>query len=257
MTTRDTAWPAGSPAWIELSSDDLRNARTTYGHLFGWDVEDGTSDSGGYVVALKNGRSAAGIYSPDDDVPPAWLLYLASDDVEATVRSATEAGATVVVEPGDIGPTSGRFAVLQDPTGAVFGVWQGGELSGLQVVGEPGTFAWTTLLTRDLAASQTFYAAVFGYTYRPVSDDLVTVVSPGDEPVAAMHTAGELPDDAPPGWVVHFAVADRDSTVSLAEMEDGTEVLMSFDSPFGREAVLRAAGGEVLNVIELAEESPA
>lgn len=250
MSTRDTLWPVGSPAWIDLGTDDLRTTRQTYGHLLGWDMDDGTSSSGGYVVALKHGRAAAGAYLAEDGQPPAWLVYFASEDVDATTAQAIETGASVVMEPTGTSPTIGRFAVLQDPTGATFGVWQGEELSGLQVLREPGAFCWTTLLTRDLPAAREFYATVFGYAYDEVDENLVTVRTAEGEAVASMHHAEQLPDDAPAAWNVHFCVASRDATVALAEMEEGLEVLMSFDSPFGPEAVLRTSAGEVFNVTE-------
>lgn len=251
MTTRDTPWQAGRPAWIDLNSADLHSTRQTYGHLLGWDTDDGTSDSSGYVVALKNGRAAAGLYEDDGDTPSAWLLYLATEDLNATVTRATESGATVLIEPPESPSPVGRFAVLQDPTGAQFGLWEGGELNGMQTVQEPGTYCWSTLLTRDLPAAREFYAAVFGYTYDAVDDGLVTVRAADGADVASMHDAGELPQDAPPAWNVHFGVASRDATVSLAEMEDGLEVLMSFDTPFGPEAVLRTGTGEVFNITQI------
>lgn len=254
MTTRDARWPTGHPAWIDLNSADLDYTRKTYGHLFGWDTEDGTSDTSGYVVALKNGRASAGVYADDGSTPSAWLLYFAVDDVEAALARATDAGATVLIEPPSGPSPAGRFAVLSDPTGAQFGLWDGGELSGLQVVRESGTFGWTTLLTRDLSTAREFYGTVFGYTYGEVQEGLLTVRAADGDEVASMHHAGELPEDAPPAWNVHFGVASRDATVALAEMEDGLEVLMSFDSPSGAEAVLRTGTGEVFNISEVPED---
>ena len=59
-----------------------------------------------------------------DDVPPNWTTYIGSHDVDATAARAKELGATIFREPTDV-PGTGRFAIIQDPTGAVFGVWQG------------------------------------------------------------------------------------------------------------------------------------
>lgn len=247
MSTRDTTWPTGSPAWVDLGTDDLHAAGKAYGHLFGWDL--GEASDGEYAIALKNGRAAGAIYSLEGQ-PTGWVLYFATDAIESTVERATSAGAAVQVAPTDVDSGAGRFALLTDPTGATFGLWQGQELTGIQIVDEPGSFVWTTLLTRDLPAARAFYAAVFDYAYDEVSDDLLTVRRPDGGLVASMHHAGELPENAPPAWNVHFCVASRDATISMAEMEDGFEVLMSFETPFGAEAVLRGPSGEVFNVTE-------
>ncbi|WP_156822647.1 VOC family protein [Demetria terragena] len=248
MSTRDTSWPYGHPAWIDLNSHDLRATRATYGHLFGWDLGDAVE--GEYAIALKNGRSVAGVYAAEDGKSPAWLLYFGTDDVTATVERATEAGATVLVAASDAGPASGRFAILQDPAGAAFGLWQGGELTGMQMVGEPGGFGWASLLTRDLPTASEFYSTLFGYRYDEITPDLLTARNADGEAVATLHLADQLPDDVPPTWNIHLAVASRDATVSLAEMEDDLDVLATFDTSFGAEAVLRGPSGEVFNVME-------
>ncbi|KNX39026.1 VOC family protein [Luteipulveratus halotolerans] len=252
MPTRDTVWPAGTPCWVDCGFDDFDRARRFYGHLFGWDTDEGDGPSR-YTICLKNGRSAAGISAnADKGQGTFWATYFATDDADATAAAVRDAGGTVVMEPTDVGP--GRMAIFEDTTGASFSVWQGGDITGVQVYGEPGTLAWNDLMTRDLEAAKTFYAAVFGYTYEPTGDDYVLFTPPGAErPAGGMHLAAELPDEVPPSWLVHFAVADRDSTVSLAEMEDGVDVLMTFDTPFGPEATLRGQEGEVFNVIALAD----
>ena len=56
-------------------------------------------------------------------MPPNWLSYLGTDDLDATTGKAAELGATVHMEPTDI-PGVGRFSVLQDPVGAAFALFQ-------------------------------------------------------------------------------------------------------------------------------------
>jgi hypothetical protein len=53
-------------------------------------------------------------------VPAHWMVYFAVDDTDATAAKAAELGGQVSVPPTDIPP--GRFAVLNDPQGAVFSV---------------------------------------------------------------------------------------------------------------------------------------
>src|SRR5439155_16583692 len=58
----------------------------------------------------------------------------------------------------------GSMAVFQDPTGAVFAVWQSGKHKGAEVVNAPGSFSWNELATRDMNAAKNFYPKVFGWT---------------------------------------------------------------------------------------------
>jgi hypothetical protein len=60
---------------------------------------------------------------PRDDIPVHWTTYIAAQDADATVARAKELGATILSEPMDV-PKMGRFAIIRDPTGAVFGIWQ-------------------------------------------------------------------------------------------------------------------------------------
>ncbi|MDE9365437.1 VOC family protein [Luteipulveratus sp. YIM 133132] len=255
MATRDTPWPAGTPCWIDCGFEDLDRARRFYGHLFGWDTDEGEGPNH-YTTCLKNHRVVAGMSeSQDEHAPTVWTTYFATEDVEVTTEAVRRAGGEVVLDATDI-DAQGRLAIYRDPTGATFSVWQGGDLTGVQVFGEPGSMAWNDLITRDLEAAKTFYAAVFGYTYEDMGGGYVTFRPPGFEGMAGgMHQAAELADDADPHWLVHFAVADRDATVALAEMEDDVDVLMTMSTPFGPEATLRGAEGEVFNIIALNDGS--
>ena len=61
MVTRDTPWPEGTPCWVDLSVDDLPKAIAFYQGLFGWEVQRGGPEVGGYSMALIGGKAAAGI----------------------------------------------------------------------------------------------------------------------------------------------------------------------------------------------------
>ena len=61
MVTRDTAWPAGTPCWVDLGVEDIGKAKAFYGGLFGWEIREGPPESGGYCMAELDGRQVAGI----------------------------------------------------------------------------------------------------------------------------------------------------------------------------------------------------
>ncbi|WP_265442912.1 VOC family protein [Flexivirga meconopsidis] len=260
MATRKTPWPAGTPCWTDCAFEPehrgMHHARDFYSKLFGWRMEEGAKETGGYTTCFKDDEPAAALLpKTEQDQPTAWVTYLATDDVDATVAKVRDAGGQVVAEPQDV-LTFGRMALCVDPTGALFGVWQAGDHIGFGIVNEPDTVTWNDLMTRDLRAAKTFYASVFGYTYDERDDAYVTIQLPDGTVVGGMHQADQLDADTPANWLVHFAVADRDSSAQIAQ-ELGAEILMTYDTPFGPEALLQGKHGEVFTVFSPATDAPA
>ena len=169
MVTRDTRWSAGTPCWIELSVPDVPKAAAFYASLFGWDVRSASPDPGGYAIAHYRDRVAAAIGPASGRRrPPAWLTYLAADEVDPVVERITAAGGQLTHDPVDVGE-EGRMAVAVDPAGAAFGLWQGGHTTGIGVANEAGALTWNEHLSWDFDAAKAFYRAVFGYDFQDVS----------------------------------------------------------------------------------------
>jgi len=117
----------GAMCWNELMTTDTDAAGKFYTNLFGWGVETmDMGEMGTYTMWTRNeGRPAGGmlaISAAMGPVPPNWLVYFAVTDPDATHAKAVALGGQSVVAPTDI-PNAGRFAVIQDPVGAVFGVY--------------------------------------------------------------------------------------------------------------------------------------
>jgi len=117
----------GAMCWNELMTPDTDGAGKFYTNLFGWGTE--TMNMGGmgnYTMWTRGeGRPGGGMMSTPagkEDIPPNWLVYFAVTDPDATHTKALELGGTTIVPPADI-PGAGRFAVIQDPVGGVFGVY--------------------------------------------------------------------------------------------------------------------------------------
>ena len=118
----------GSISWVELGTGDIASATKFYKDVFGWGSETAPmGDSGEYTLFTQGENQIAGGYDKTgvlpDEVPPHWLVYFATDDIEATVAKANELGgtATDVMEV----EMAGKISVIHDPQGAVFGVIQG------------------------------------------------------------------------------------------------------------------------------------
>jgi uncharacterized protein len=117
----------GTFVWDELLCTDVEGARSFYRELLGWTAIDMDMGEFVYTIFKRNGdKDAAGAMKKPEGTPgppAAWLTYLATADVDASVQKATQLGATTFM-PGTDVPNVGRLAVLQDPTGAAFGLFK-------------------------------------------------------------------------------------------------------------------------------------
>ena len=121
---QDVYKTVGAFSWNELSTSNPKAATEFYGTLFGWKFETMNMGQGDYHIVKVGETSMGGVMAPPPQaqgMPPAWGCYVTVANTEATAAKCKSLGGRVLVEPMDI-PTVGRFAVLQDPQGAVFTV---------------------------------------------------------------------------------------------------------------------------------------
>jgi predicted enzyme related to lactoylglutathione lyase len=242
----------GRFCWVELATSDQPAAKVFYGGLFGWEPRDqpmGPNEF--YTLMEKSGRDAAAAYTlrPDQKgVPPHWLLYVAVERADAAAARAKDLGASVLAPPFDV-MDSGRMAVLQDPTGAVFAVWEARRHPGLGVVEEPGAFCWAELLTRDTSKAQSFYEALFGWATG--GDARYTEWKSGDRSIGGMMEIQKDWGDVPPHWLVYFQVENVDRSIEKAKALGATLTMGPQDMPeVGRFAMLRDPQGAAFYVFQ-------
>ena len=81
-------------------------------------------EGGDYLCLVSGGRQVGGaMVPPKEGIPPHWNVYFGTDDTDAGVARAVELGADVVAPAFDV-PGVGRLAVLADPQGAMFNLFQ-------------------------------------------------------------------------------------------------------------------------------------
>lgn len=259
MPTRDHAFPEGTPCWIDCQVDDTGRAREFYSALFGWQIDDGPANAGGYLMALKDGRVAAGI-GPKPvgmSMPSVWSTYLAADDADATSAKVTGAGGQLLMPAFDVLDV-GRMTFALDPTGAAFGIWEARSLAGAAIYNEPGTYCWNELHTRDYAGAKAFYAAVFGYTYTGMQGGPETGYATFSTPSGAEPVGGIADDTVIPGtpegpayWLTWFAVADVSEAAERVGELGGAVVTSPMASPVGQMCVVTGPECEAFGLIEL------
>jgi hypothetical protein len=117
----------GKIGWIDITVDDAEGLRDFYAHVVGWKPEP--VDMGEYadfnMTMPENGTPAAGICHAREGnatLPRQWLVYIVVENADESAAACTEKGGKVLVGPKDIG--GGRFAVIEDPSGAVAALYQ-------------------------------------------------------------------------------------------------------------------------------------
>ncbi|MGW4597815.1 VOC family protein [Streptomyces sp. NPDC004457] len=244
----------GTPCWVSLMVHALDATEEFYGELFGWEFLPGPQQLGPYVRALLDGREVAGMgqLPPDRRLPVAWTPYFASDDVDRTADTVRLCGGTLAVGPLDAAE-AGRMAIASDPSGAVFGIWQGSVHLGTPVTGVPGTPVWNELVTLETESVAKFYRSVFGYEEEPVLSadyDYLTLRLDG-RPVAGLHGVGHLlPRDRGPYWQTYFEVADLAETLRQVTGLGGRILQPAHDGPHGRLATVADPEGAEFSVVQ-------
>lgn len=247
----------GSFCWIELGTTDNDAAKNFYTQLFDWEYQDHPmGPDGTYTMLLLDGKDVGGLYKLTADmlsagVPPHWMSYIATDNADETTEKAKAAGATVMNGPFDVS-TLGRMAVLQDPTGAVFSIWQAKDNKGTAVSGVPNSPVWNELGTNDTQKAGDFYANVFGWTKQMFPGPMeYTVFNNGDKGVGGMYQITPEMGPIPPNWLVYIAVDDCDAKVQKATELGASVIRPAEDIPgVGRFAILADPQGAAFALLK-------
>jgi predicted enzyme related to lactoylglutathione lyase len=250
--TEFTKHEPGTFCWADLSTSDLDAAIRLYTDLFGWDTaKEDLPDGSVYVLFRLRGKdiAAASPLRPDQPgVPPHWNVYVTVDDAEQTAKQAEAAGGSIVAPAFDV-MDYGRMAVIADPTGAMFGLWEPRANIGAHLLGEPGAMSWTELLTNDTDKAGAFYAELFGYELTPFGPDgSYTVFTRGETQIAGMM---KPPMEMPPAWGVYFTTTDVDEVTEKVKAAGGQVYMGPEDMPeVGRISVLADPQGAAFGVIK-------
>lgn len=271
MSQRDS-YPAGVPCWVERLSPDVEATKRFYATIFDWDYSGPGpmpgDPPGQYFVAKLGDREVAGIGTlpaGTAEAASAWSTHVAVASADDAAATAQAAGGQVLVEPFDV-PPAGRLAVLSDPSGAAFCVWQAGQREGAQVVNQASAWAMSMLSTDDPDSAHAFYGELFGWRAaafdagpgadvwlwqmpgyvggepgQPVPRDVVAVMmrSPAGEP------------GPPPSWSVDFWIDDADGAASRAPDLGGRVVAPPHQMAGFRRTILADPHGAVFSASQL------
>ena len=111
---------------VVLQTQDKNKASEFYGALFNWKLEEVPmqgSDTSYTMINVGEGVGGGMMQHPTPDAPSQWIPYMTVDNVENKTSNAQSLGATILRDKTEV-PEHGWFSILQDPSGAVFGLWQ-------------------------------------------------------------------------------------------------------------------------------------
>ncbi len=229
----------GSFVWCELLTTDTPAAESFYKKVAGWTSVPFAPDGSYTVFNNASGAGVAGLMKLPDaakpmGVPPNWLMYLGTPNVDDTAMRIVQLGGRVHKQPADI-PNAGRFAVVQDPFGATFGIYTPTTPGAGK--GQPGLgdFSWFELYTPNPEGAWKFYETLFGW-------EKTSAMDMGEMGLYQMFGRGggipnggimKPPPGAPAAWMPYAMVKDAKAAAATAAANGGKIVNGPMEVPGG------------------------
>lgn len=221
----------GKFVWYELMTSDAKAAEAFYTHVVGWTAKPAPMPGVEYTLLNVGEAMLAGMMAMPERVreaggQPGWIGYVAANDVDAVAGQAKDLGGGVHHEPQDI-PGVGRFAVLSDPSGAMFAVMKWADPTGDSTPSmTPGHTGWHELYGGDVEGSLGFYSKLFGWQKLETMDmgpmGPYQIFGLGGQMIGGMM---KKPDNVPaPFWTYYFIVDDIDAAVERVKRGGGQVV---------------------------------
>ena len=245
----------GTFSWADLSTTDQEDAKRFYSGLFGWEADDRPVGDGVVYSMMEVGDRDVAAISPQPQqqreagVPPVWNNYITVESADSAADRASKLGATVHAPPFDVMDV-GRMAVIQDPQGAFFMVWEPRSNIGAQLVNAPGALCWNELASPDPPVSADFYGSLFGWTFNEFEGSPMPylIVMNGERSNGGIRELGDEP--APPHWMPYFGVEGIESGLARAGELGGTVLSGPVDIGMAKIGVIRDPQGAVFAIYD-------
>ncbi len=249
-----TKIPTGRFVWFEYVAKDVKKAQGWFGELFSWTTQDVPMPQGSYTMIVNAGRTMGG-YTPTPDGAPSqahWLPHLQVTEAATTVQQIKSLGGKVRKEPFKVG-TKGTMAIVADPFGGTFALWQPAEVQGTgDYAHDVGAFCWNELTSEQPEKSVEFYKQIGGFTvesmemggmgkYHQLKSD-----NQGRGGIARSPMPG-----VPQMWTPYVHVTSADQTADKAKKLGSTILVPPTDIPnIGRFAIFSDPQGGTLGILQ-------
>jgi hypothetical protein len=218
--------------------------------LYGWTWEVGDENMGYYSIASSDGAPVMGLGQGPGGAG-AMVPYFATDDIDATAAKAAELGGTVFMGPMEV-PGAGKMALVSDPTGAVHGLWQGGDFKGFGVAYEANAPGWFDHASSDPATAATYYQGLTGHSIIEPEPGM-RVLTAGEQWFASI-SENQVPERPAAQWnpiyvvdtlaAARAKVSDNGGTILLEEMPVPGSAISVFVEPVMNTAITIMGAGQ-------------
>lgn len=232
----------GRFVWHELTTSSREGARAFYGEVVGWTYDDMPMGDFIYSIAKMGEPMIAGLMDTPEPaksqgVPAHWTGYVAVENADEAAKKGEGLGGKTLYGPQDI-PGVGRFAIVADPTGAAYALFQPlppeGPMAEAQP-NDPGSIGWNELYAGDLTAAWAYYEAMFGWRKDQAIDmgdmGVYQLFAAGDRVLGGMMTKpAQMPT---PAWLYYVTVADIDAATAKITANGGQILMGPMQVPGG------------------------
>jgi predicted enzyme related to lactoylglutathione lyase len=226
--------------WHDLMTPDMDGAQKFYCKVIGWDIVDAGMPDGNYRLLNVGKDGAGGImgFRPEDDkkVPPFWSGYIYTPDVGKAAQQAVKLGGKIFKEP-EIVPETVEFAILLDPSGAMFNIMRPIPQGDMPVhpPGTPGTMGWNELHSGDWKQGWEFYSGMFGWKKMEALDmgPVGTYQTFGTDGLAFGGMMNRHPSMPMPAWVYYWNVDSIEAAVARVNSAGGKVLMGPHQVPGG------------------------
>ncbi len=242
----------GQFVWCDVSCFRTTLVRAFYADVMGWHFD--TSD--GYSIGQGAAGQVCGVFEMPEQfqkigLPPFWMTYVGTQDLDHTCEIAVQFGGKVEVPPSPFGG-DGRFALIRDPLGAGFTAYQGDIAVPTQQ--RPGHRLGHGLFVSDATAVAPFYKTVFDWDFDSIQDGPIAVCQGGD----ILCYCHQIPDTARRGkeqyWAVYFDTDDLRRSLSDVKAAGG-EIFARTTLPEGAAAFAQDPDGAVFVLVDRGGEA--
>lgn len=215
---------ANNPIFADLSTYSPANTIPFYENIFGWEYQCEYD----YYTAYLEGNPVVGLYETPDKfkqmrMPHFWMTYIQVNNADLTVKQARNLGG--IIEMQETIPGYGKVALIRDPQGAGFTIYEGNALKSTRTESKPNTLIWNELHVSDINQVIPFYKGIFNWEMENFSNETVGVYNHQGEHITDIL---EIPNSLKGKyeyWVSYFGVADLHSTKKKVLKNGGTEII--------------------------------